>query len=75
MNPIRDCTSIAAPRITLSRRLRGALPRAMEIASAIGVVFPKPVILARNKASITLCAPKPALPPSPPAALPQFQSP
>jgi hypothetical protein len=75
MNPIRDCTPIAAPPITTSRRLGGALPRDMEIASAIGIVVPKPVILACIEANITLCAPKPALPPSPPAAPPQFQSP
>jgi hypothetical protein len=75
MTPSRDCTPIAAPRIAPSRRLGGASPRDMEIASAIGIVFPKPDILARIEASITLCAPKPALPPSPPAAPPQFQSP
>jgi hypothetical protein len=75
MTPSRDCTPIPAPRIAPSRRLGGASPRDMEIASAVGIVFPKPVILARIEASITLCAPKPALPPSPPAAPPQFQSP
>ncbi len=44
-------------RITASRRLGGALPRAMEIASAIAIAAPKQDILARTKASIhAVCA-------------------